>query len=77
MIFPGSMDLEQSAGTLAPPSITDKGKKLIEPSLEEERSIRHGENDLLGGETVDAVLAAKMALVNDVSLSEQALPRGS
>ncbi|KAJ5119223.1 hypothetical protein N7448_010929 [Penicillium atrosanguineum] len=59
------MDLEQSAGTLAPPSITDKGKKPIEPLLEEDRSIRHGENDLLGGESVDAVLAAKMGLVND------------
>lgn len=31
------------------------------------RSIRAGENDLLKGEVVDLVLAAKMNLVNDVS----------
>lgn len=62
------MDLEQSAGTISSPSGTDKGKKPIEPSLDGERSIGHGENDILGGENVDAVLAAKMSLVNDVSL---------
>jgi hypothetical protein len=62
------MDLEQSAGTMSSSGGIDKGKKPIEASLDGERSIGHGENDLLGGEKVDAVLAAKMSLVNDVSL---------
>lgn len=61
------MDVEQSAGTFASSDIADKGKKPIDPSLDEERSIGQGENDVLGGENVDAVLAAKMGLVNDVS----------
>jgi hypothetical protein len=61
------MDVEQSAATIASPSIFDKDKQPIDPSLDEERSIGHGENDVLGGENVDAVLAAKMSLVNDVS----------
>jgi hypothetical protein len=33
----------------------------------EVRSLHHGENDLLQGEIVDQVLAAKMNLINDVS----------
>lgn len=61
------MDVEQSAGTFTTPDIADKGEKPVDPSLNEERSIGHGENDVLGGENVDAVLAAKMGLVNDVS----------
>jgi hypothetical protein len=39
----------------------------------EARSIRAGENDLLKGEIVDQVLAAKMNLVNDVSAHKQCL----
>lgn len=39
----------------------------------EERSIRAGENDLLQGEIVDQVLAAKMNLVNDVSAHKKSL----
>ena len=61
------MDVEASAGTLASPGTAKKIKAQCNPSLDEERSIQHGENDLLGGEKVDAVLAAKMSLINDVS----------
>jgi hypothetical protein len=39
----------------------------------EARSIRAGENDLLKGEIVDLVLAAKMNLVNDVSAHKHCL----
>jgi hypothetical protein len=34
--------------------------------LAEERSIRNGDQDILQGEKVDEVLAAKMTLINDV-----------
>lgn len=61
------MDVEQSAGTFV--DDTDK-KKQESPSVEEDRSIEHGENDLLGLDQVDEVLAAKMALINDVSSCE-------
>lgn len=64
------MDVEQSAGTSATTSAVDKGKKQEVTSLDEERSIGHGENDLLGGEKVDQALAAKMVLINDVSPEE-------
>jgi hypothetical protein len=60
------MDVERSAGTLGASEATELGKKK-QSSIAEDRSIGHGENDLLGGEKVDAVLAAKMILVNDVS----------
>jgi hypothetical protein len=62
------MDVEQSAGRFAASEAGEVGKKKqSDRSLDEDRSIGHGENDLLGGEKVDAVLAAKMILVNDVS----------
>lgn len=64
------MDVEASAGTLAAAGAADKTKSQSIPSLVEERSIQHGENDLLGGEKVDEVLAAKMILINDVSAAE-------
>ncbi|KAL4875845.1 major facilitator superfamily domain-containing protein [Aspergillus karnatakaensis] len=55
------MDVEQSAsGTIAS---QDKNKDA--PSVSENRSVHLGESDLLGGEKLDAVLTAKMALVND------------
>ncbi|KAJ5593910.1 uncharacterized protein N7459_000118 [Penicillium hispanicum] len=59
------MDVEASAGTLVAAGATDKTKSPSNPSLVEQRSIQHGENDLLGGEKVDEVLAAKMILIND------------
>lgn len=64
----GNMDVEQSAGIFAASDATEAGKKKKQSdrSIAEDRSIGHGENDLLGGEKVDAVLAAKMILVNDV-----------
>lgn len=66
------MDVEHSAGAFATTSAMDKGKKPEAASLDEERSIGHGENDLLGGEKVDRALAAKMVLINDVSPEEKA-----
>lgn len=66
------MDVEQSAGIFGASQATaaEKKKKQSATSIAEDRSIGHGENDLLGGENVDAVLAAKMILVNDVSMGE-------
>ncbi|KAJ5459520.1 uncharacterized protein N7458_001072 [Penicillium daleae] len=60
------MDVEQSAGIFGASDAAETGKKKqSDRSIAEDRSIGHGENDLLGGEKVDAVLAAKMVLVND------------
>ncbi|KAJ5115681.1 hypothetical protein N7456_000029 [Penicillium angulare] len=59
------MDVEAAAGTTAATSLDGKIKSPSNPSLVDDRSIDHGENDLLGGENVDQVLAAKMVLVND------------
>ena len=56
------MDVEATASTAA---AGDKLKSRSNASLAE-RSIAHGENDILGGEKVDQVLAAKMNLINDV-----------
>lgn len=67
------MDLERSAGIVDASEATELDKKK-QSSIAEDRSIGHGENDLLGGEKVDAVLAAKMILVNDVSRMRE-LPR--
>ena len=65
------MDVEQPAGIFGASQTTDtEKKKQSATSIAEDRSIGHGENDLLGGENVDAVLAAKMILVNDVSMGE-------
>lgn len=61
------MDVEHSAGAFASANEAHKNKKDVAPSVDEDRSIGHGENDVLGGEKVDAVLAAKMVMVNDVS----------
>lgn len=70
------MDVEQPAGIFGASQTTDaekkkkKEKQQSATSIAEDRSIGHGENDLLGGENVDAVLAAKMILVNDVSMGK-------
>ena len=57
------MDVEANTSSA---SAADKIKSRSNASLAE-RSIAHGENDILGGENVDQVLAAKMTLINDVS----------
>lgn len=64
------MDIEQSPGpfgTFASASALDKNKSSCSASITGDRSVQHGDSDLLGGEKVDQVLAAKMILVNDVS----------
>jgi hypothetical protein len=43
-----------------------KNKHRTNSLLADERSIRNGDQDVLQGEKVDEVLAAKMALINDV-----------
>lgn len=50
-----------------PTNAADADKDKRDRTSIEERSIQHGENDLLSGEMVDEVLAAKMTLVNNVS----------
>ncbi|KAL4789427.1 major facilitator superfamily domain-containing protein [Aspergillus venezuelensis] len=56
------MDVEQSPGTSA---IGKSDQNKNAPSVSEDRSVTLGDTDLLGGEKLDAVLTAKMALVND------------
>jgi hypothetical protein len=58
------MDVEQAAAARAAAEEQDKNKDT--PSVSENRSVHVGDSDLLGGEKLDAVLTAKMALVNDV-----------
>ena len=64
------MDVEHSAATKQPNNDQDKVQDGFQdgdaPSLSENRSETLGDTDLLGGEKLDAVLTAKMALVNDV-----------
>lgn len=60
------MDVEQYP--VVADGARDKDEKTNTPSLSETRSAEHGEHDLLHGENVDAVLTAKMALINDVSV---------
>ncbi|KAJ5769540.1 hypothetical protein N7520_004099 [Penicillium odoratum] len=57
------MDIEATASTASAGAL-DKAKSHSNASLTE-RSIAHGENDILGGEKVDQVLAAKMNLINN------------
>lgn len=63
------MDLERSAGTFAGEVVAErdeaKTKGLQCPSLGE-RSVDHGEDELLGTE-MDEILAAKMVIINDVN----------
>lgn len=60
------MDAQQSSNSVVPKSTAGKDKDLTNSLLEEERSIRNGDQDLLQGEKVDEVLAAKMTIINDV-----------
>jgi hypothetical protein len=57
------MDSAASAGSAK--SAVDKNKSQRDPSPAE-RSIQHGDTDILQGEKVDEALAAKMMLINDV-----------
>ena len=62
------MDTEQYAGSSAAATASANQQDKRPPSPpSEENSIAYGGKDLLHGEKVDEVLAAKMALVNDVS----------
>ncbi|KAL4974554.1 major facilitator superfamily domain-containing protein [Aspergillus desertorum] len=54
------MDVEHSPKARA---TADKNQNA--PSVSENRSVHFGDSDLLGGEKLDAVLTAKIALVND------------
>jgi hypothetical protein len=60
------MDASPSAGSTK--DVVDKNKAQRDPSLTE-RSIQHGDSDILQGEKVDEALAAKMMLINDVRLA--------
>lgn len=70
-----SMDVEQSAnpsGPLAPKAVGGKDTVHSNSSLTDDHpSVHHEENELLGGQMGDRVLAAKMVLVNDVSLGQK------
>lgn len=61
------MDVEHSAATKQPNDRQDKvqDQDRDAPSVSN-HSETLGDTDLLGGEKLDAVLTAKMALVNDV-----------
>ncbi|KAL2864284.1 MFS transporter [Aspergillus lucknowensis] len=56
------MDVEHAAAARAE---ADQDKSKDAPSVSETRSVHLGDSDLLAGEKLDAVLTAKMALVND------------
>ncbi|KAL2845519.1 major facilitator superfamily domain-containing protein [Aspergillus pseudoustus] len=58
------MDVEQQAAVRAA-AAEEQDKNKDAPSVSENRSVHVGDSDLLGGEELDAVLTAKMALVND------------
>lgn len=60
------MDGQQSSNSVVPASTAGKDKDLANSLLAEERLIRDGNQDLLQGEKVDEVLAAKMTIINDV-----------
>lgn len=63
------MDLERSGGTPAGEIVAEGDeatiKDLESPSLAD-RSVEHGEGELLGTE-IDQILAAKMVIINDVN----------
>lgn len=60
------MDAQQSSNSVVSASTAGKDKDLPNSLLAEARSIRNGDQDLLQGEKVDEVLAAKMTIINDV-----------
>jgi hypothetical protein len=60
------MDSQYPPGSIVPTGTAGKDKHSTNSLLAEERSIRNGDQDILQGEKVDEVLAAKMTLINDV-----------
>lgn len=60
------MDAQQSSNSVVSASTAGKDKDLPNSLLAEARSIRNGDQDLLQGEKVDEVLAAKMTIIIDV-----------
>lgn len=60
------MDAQHSSNSVVPTGTAGKDKSPTNSLLAEERSIRNGDQDLLRGEKVDEVLAAKMTIINDV-----------
>lgn len=60
------MEAQQSSNSVVSASTAGKDKDLPNSLLAEARSIRNGDQDLLQGEKVDEVLAAKMTIINDV-----------
>lgn len=56
------------ASTTQPPSYMADDKVTKDADSADVRSVQHGENDLLQAQIVDQVLAAKMTLINDVSV---------
>lgn len=62
------MDDPIASTTQASPPYVADDKVIKDADLADIRSVQHGENDLLQAQIVDQVLAAKMALINDVSV---------
>jgi hypothetical protein len=62
------MDVEQNP--VAMDGAVGKDEKSNTAPLSKTEAIEHGEHDLLHEENVDTVLAAKMTLINDVSIEE-------
>lgn len=60
------MDAQNPPSSIVPTGTAGKDKHLANSLLAEERSIQNGDQDILKGENVDEVLAAKMTLINDV-----------
>jgi hypothetical protein len=56
----------QYSPSIVPIGTAGKDKHSTNSLLAEERSIRNGDQDILQGEKMDEVLAAKMTLINDV-----------
>jgi hypothetical protein len=63
------MDVEQNP-VVMDGAVGKDEKSNTAPSLSKTEAIEHGEHDLLHEENVDTVLAAKMTLINDVSIQE-------
>lgn len=61
------MDVEQNPVVMDDAKAKDEAANTAFPITKAE-AVEHGEHDLLHEETVDTVLTAKMALINDVSL---------
>lgn len=60
------MEADQNVVVVDDSKVKDEESNIAAPVAKAE-AIEHGEQDLLHEENVDAVLTAKMVLVNDVS----------